>query len=44
MIKVNIENEYSRLKIVILGIASNLGDPPTESDAYDPRSLYHIKK
>ncbi|MBC8396468.1 MAG: amidinotransferase [Flavobacteriales bacterium] len=43
MIKVNIENEYSRLKIVILGIASNLGDPPTESDAYDPRSLYHIK-
>lgn len=43
MININIENEYSRLKIVILGIASNLGDPPTESDAYDPRSLYHIK-
>lgn len=44
MININIENEYSRLKIVILGIANNLGDPPTESDAYDPRSLYHIKK
>ena len=43
MININIENEYSRLKIVILGIANNLGDPPTESDAYDPRSLYHIK-
>ena len=43
MIKINIENEYSRLKTVILGIASDLGDPPTESDAYDPRSLYHIK-
>ena len=43
MININIENEYSRLKIVILGIANNLGDPPTESDTYDPRSLYHIK-
>ena len=43
MININIENEYSRLKTVILGIANNLGDPPTESDAYDPRSLYHIK-
>ena len=43
MININIENEYSRLKIVILGIANNLGDPPTESDVYDPRSLYHIK-
>ena len=43
MININIENEYSRLKTVILGIACDLGDPPTESDAYDPRSLYHIK-
>ena len=43
MININIENEYSVLKTVILGIASDLGDPPTESDAYDPRSLYHIK-
>ncbi len=43
MININIENEYSCLKTVILGIASDLGDPPTVSDAYDPRSLYHIK-
>ena len=43
MININIENEYSGLKTVILGIASDLGDPPTVSDAYDPRSLYHIK-
>ena len=43
MININIENEYSELKTVILGIATDLGDPPTESDAYDPRSLYHIK-
>ena len=43
MLNINIENEYSRLKTVILGIADNLGSPPSESDAFDPRSLYHIK-
>ena len=43
MLNINIENEYSRLKTVILGIADNLGKPPSESDAFDPRSLYHIK-
>ena len=43
MININIENEYSELKTVILGIADDLGVPPKESDAYDPRSLYHIK-
>ena len=43
MININIENEYSKLKTVILGIADDLGIPPKESDAYDPRSLYHIK-
>ena len=43
MLNINIENEYSRLKTVILGIADNLGSPPSVSDAFDPRSLYHIK-
>ena len=43
MININIENEYSKLKTVILGIADDLGVPPKESDSYDPRSLYHIK-
>ena len=43
MLNINIENEYSRLKTVILGIADNLGDPPSVSDTFDPRSLYHIK-
>ena len=43
MININIENEYSKLKTVILGIADDLGVPPKESNAYDPRSLYHIK-
>ena len=43
MINIKIENEYSRLKTVILGIANDLGSPPSIFDAYDPRSLYHIK-
>ena len=43
MIKIKIENEYSRIKTVILGIANDIGDPPSIFDAYDPRSLYHIK-
>ena len=28
MININIENEYSKLKTVILGIADDLGVPP----------------
>ena len=43
MINIKIENEYSRLKTVILGIANDIGNPPGIFDAYDPRSLYHIK-
>ena len=43
MIKIKIENEYSQIKTVILGIANDIGDPPSIFDAYDPRSLYHVK-
>ena len=43
MINIHIENEYSKLNTVILGIANDTGKPPLESDTYDPRSLYHIK-
>ena len=43
MIHINIDNEYSQLKNVVLGLAKDIGNPPKESDAYDPRSLYHIK-
>ena len=43
MIKIKIENEYSRIKTVLLGIANDIGDTPTQLDTYDPRSLYHIK-
>tara|TARA_B100000927_G_scaffold174334_1_gene140476 strand:+ start:657 stop:1568 length:912 start_codon:yes stop_codon:yes gene_type:complete len=43
MIKINIQNEYSRLKTVILGIAEDIGPTPLEKDVYDPGSLFHIK-
>ena len=43
MIKIKIENEYSRIKTVLLGIANDIGDPPSQFDTYDPRSLYHLK-
>ncbi len=43
MIKVKVDNEYSALKSVILGLAEDMGDPPKVFDVYDPRSLYHIK-
>lgn len=43
MIDVKVDNEYSTLKSVILGLAEDMGDPPKAFDVYDPRSLYHIK-
>ena len=43
MIEVKVDNEYSTLKSVILGLAEDMGDPPKAFDVYDPRSLYHIK-
>ena len=43
MIKIKIENEYSQLKTVILGIANDIGEAPSIFDTYDPRSLYHVK-
>tara|TARA_B100001057_G_scaffold444520_1_gene481514 strand:- start:34632 stop:35543 length:912 start_codon:yes stop_codon:yes gene_type:complete len=43
MIKINIQNEYSPLKTVILGIAEDVGPPPNEKDVYDPGSLFHIQ-
>jgi len=43
MIKIKIENEYSQIKTVLLGIANDIGDPPSQFDTYDPRSLYHLK-
>lgn len=43
MLKVNIKNETNRLKEVILGTAQSNGATPTAEEAYDPKSLEHIK-
>lgn len=43
MLKLNIKNETSRLRAVVLGIATSNGPTPHASEAYDPKSLEHIK-
>jgi N-dimethylarginine dimethylaminohydrolase len=43
MLQVNVNNETSRLRAVVLGTAVSNGPTPTENEAYDPKSLEHIK-
>lgn len=43
MLQLNIKNETSRLRAVVLGSAVNNGPTPTLEEAYDPKSLEHIK-
>ncbi|SNR63858.1 dimethylarginine dimethylaminohydrolase family protein [Lutibacter flavus] len=43
MIKLNVQDETSRLRAVILGIAESNGPIPKVEDAYDPKSIEHIK-
>ena len=40
--KLNIQNETSRLRAVILGTAKNNGGIPTVEDCYDPKSIEHV--
>lgn len=42
MITLNIHNETSKLKSVVLGSALSNGPTPTVEEAYDPKSLEHI--
>jgi N-dimethylarginine dimethylaminohydrolase len=42
MLELNIKNETSRLRAVVLGSAVNNGPTPKEEEAYDPKSLEHI--
>ncbi|MBA4277202.1 arginine deiminase family protein [Flavobacterium sp.] len=42
MLKLNINNETSRLRTVVLGSAISNGPTPTVAEAYDPKSLEHI--
>ena len=43
MLQLNVKNETSRLRAVVLGIANSNGPTPNEKEAYDPKSLEHIK-
>lgn len=43
MLKLNVKNETSRLRAVVLGTANSIGPTPTVEEAYDPKSLEHIK-
>ncbi|GGB71793.1 hypothetical protein GCM10007424_09720 [Flavobacterium suaedae] len=43
MLQLNVKNETSRLRSVILGTAESNGPTPQEHEAYDPKSLEHIK-
>jgi N-dimethylarginine dimethylaminohydrolase len=42
MLKLNIKNETSRLKAVVLGISKNNGPIPKIEDCYDPKSIQHV--
>ncbi|WP_338410841.1 arginine deiminase family protein [uncultured Flavobacterium sp.] len=42
MLQLNVKNETSRLKAVVLGSAKSNGPTPSKSEAYDPKSLEHI--
>lgn len=42
MLKLNVKNETSKLKAVVLGTAVSNGPTPTAEEAYDPKSLEHI--
>lgn len=42
MLQLNVKNETSRLRAVVLGSAVSNGPTPTPEEAYDPKSLEHI--
>ena len=44
MIRLNIKDEVSQLRAVILGTAKSFGGTPDLADAYDPKSAFHIKQ
>jgi N-dimethylarginine dimethylaminohydrolase len=43
MLKLNVKNETSRLRAVVLGTAESNGPIPKVEDCYDPKSIEHIK-
>mgnify|MGYP005990253943 CR=1 FL=1 len=43
MLQLNIKNETSTLRAVVLGIANSNGGVPKVEDCYDPKSIEHVK-
>ena len=43
MLQLNVKNETSSLRAVVLGTAESNGPTPTVAEAYDPKSLEHIQ-
>ncbi len=43
MLQLNVKDETSRLRAVVLGTALNNGSTPKIEEAYDPKSLEHIR-
>lgn len=42
MLKLNVNNETSRLRTVVLGTAKSNGPTPKVEDCYDPKSIEHV--
>ena len=42
MLSLNVNDEVSKLKVVVLGTAKSCGPVPKPDEAYDPKSLEHI--
>ena len=42
MLELNIKNETSRLRAVVLGTAQSNGSTPKVEDCYDPKSIEHV--
>ncbi|MBL4605680.1 MAG: amidinotransferase [Flavobacteriaceae bacterium] len=42
MLQLNIQNETSRLRVVVLGTSRSNGPTPKAEDCYDPKSIQHV--
>ena len=42
MLRLNVNNETSKLKAVVLGTGNSLGSVPTANECYDPKSRFHV--
>ena len=42
MLRLNVNNETSKLKAVVLGIGNSMGSVPNANECYDPKSRFHV--